>query len=113
MAAHINGELVVWEDGRLAFERLQQRLARRRGAGALAAAQTRPARLVVFDLLRLEGADLTPRPYQERRVMLEDVSRIGVCPRRSRCVRRPLIRLPLAAGWSGRRPASKASASRG
>ncbi|MGI5397651.1 hypothetical protein [Streptomyces sp. CA-251251] len=42
----LDGELVVWEAGRLAFERLQQRLARRRGAGALAAAQTWPAHLV-------------------------------------------------------------------
>ncbi|WP_432101321.1 ATP-dependent DNA ligase [Streptomyces sp. WAC 04229] len=69
----LDGELVVWESGSLAFERLQQRLARRRGAGALAAAQTWPAHLVVFDLLRLEGTDLTPRPYQERRAMLEDL----------------------------------------
>lgn len=42
----LDGELVVLEGGRLAFERLQQRLARRRGAGALAAAQTWPAHLV-------------------------------------------------------------------
>ncbi|MET9141987.1 ATP-dependent DNA ligase [Streptomyces parvulus] len=69
----LDGELVVWESGRLAFERLQQRLARRRGAGALAAAQTWPAHLVVFDLLRLEGADLTPHPYSERRAALEDL----------------------------------------
>ncbi|MFF9497922.1 ATP-dependent DNA ligase [Streptomyces flaveolus] len=59
------------EDGRLAFERLQQRLARRLGAGALVAAQTWPAHLVVFDLLRLEGADLTSRSCRERRTALE------------------------------------------
>lgn len=45
----LDGELVVWEGERLAFERLQQRLARRRGAGALAAARAWPAHLVVFD----------------------------------------------------------------
>nr|WP_237546092.1 ATP-dependent DNA ligase [Streptomyces sp. SID5606] len=67
----LDGELVVWEGGRLAFERLQQRLARRRGAGALAAAQAWPAHLVVFDLMRLEGTDLTPRSYRERRAVLE------------------------------------------
>ncbi|NEV92478.1 ATP-dependent DNA ligase [Streptomyces tendae] len=67
----LDGELVVWEGGRLAFERLQQRLARRRGAGALAAAQTWPAHLVVFDILRLEGTDLTPWPYTRRRAALE------------------------------------------
>ncbi|WP_416069915.1 ATP-dependent DNA ligase [Streptomyces sp. ME03-5684b] len=69
----LDGELVVWEGGRLAFERLQQRLVRRHGAGALAAAQTWPAHLVVSDLLRLEGTDLTPRSYSERRAILEDL----------------------------------------
>ncbi|MFD8489440.1 ATP-dependent DNA ligase [Streptomyces sp. NPDC059712] len=67
----LDGELVVWEGERLAFERLQQRLARRRGAGALAAARTWPAHLVVFDVLRLEGADLTPCSYARRRTALE------------------------------------------
>lgn len=54
--------LVVWEGGRLAFERLQQRLARGRDVGALAAAATWPDHLVVFDVLRLKGADLTSWP---------------------------------------------------
>ncbi|MFE1076083.1 ATP-dependent DNA ligase [Streptomyces sp. NPDC058783] len=67
----LDGELVVWEGERLAFERLQQRLARRRGAGALKAARTWPAHLVVFDVLRLEGADLAPWPYARRRTALE------------------------------------------
>ncbi len=67
----LDGELVVWEGERLAFERLQQRLARRRGAGALAAARTWPAHLVVFDVLHLDGTDLTPWPYARRRAALE------------------------------------------
>ncbi|MEU8735405.1 hypothetical protein AB0C68_39355 [Streptomyces tendae] len=45
----LDGELVMWEGERLASERLQQRMARRRGASALAAARTWPAHLVVFD----------------------------------------------------------------
>ncbi len=45
----------MWEGGRLAFAPLQQCLARRRGAGAAAAARTWPAHLVVFDVVRLEG----------------------------------------------------------
>ncbi|MFJ3213505.1 ATP-dependent DNA ligase [Streptomyces flaveolus] len=69
----LDGELVVWEGERLAFERLQQRLARRRGAGALAAAQTWPAHYVAFDLLRLHGADLTGWPYTRRRAALEEL----------------------------------------
>ncbi|MGW5505945.1 ATP-dependent DNA ligase [Streptomyces rochei] len=69
----LDGELVVWEGERLAFERLQQRLARRRGAGAAAAARTWPAHLVVFDVVRLAGADLTPWPYARRRAALESL----------------------------------------
>ncbi|MGW0457377.1 ATP-dependent DNA ligase [Streptomyces tendae] len=67
----LDGELVVWEGERLAFERLQQRLARRRGAGELAAARTWPAHLVVFDVLHLDETDLTPWPYARRRTALE------------------------------------------
>ncbi|MEW2267959.1 ATP-dependent DNA ligase [Streptomyces sp. NPDC047853] len=71
--AGLDGELVVWEGERLAFERLQQRLARRRGAGALAAAQTWPAHLVVFDVTHLDGTDLTTWPYARRRAALENL----------------------------------------
>lgn len=67
----LDGELVVWESGRLAFERLQQRLARRRGAAITAAARAWPAHLVVFDVLHLDGADLTAWPYARRRRALE------------------------------------------
>ncbi|MFE1076632.1 ATP-dependent DNA ligase [Streptomyces sp. NPDC058783] len=66
----VDGELIVWEGQRLAFERLQQRLARR-GAGALAAAHTWPAHLVVFDIVRLAGTDTTGWSYRRRRAALE------------------------------------------
>ncbi|MGW0765221.1 hypothetical protein [Streptomyces sp. NPDC002676] len=46
----LDGELVVREWDQLAFERLQQRLARRRAATAQAALQW-PAHYVIFDLL--------------------------------------------------------------
>ncbi|MEV8597833.1 ATP-dependent DNA ligase [Streptomyces sp. NPDC052012] len=72
MAAHLNGELVVWEEGKLAFERLQQRLVRR-GAGAARAAAEWPAHFVVFDLLHLGGTDLTSWPYIPRRAALEEL----------------------------------------
>jgi ATP-dependent DNA ligase len=65
----LDGELVVWESGRLAFERLQQRLARR-GAGAAEAAGRWPAHYVAFDLVHA-GADLTGWPYERRRSALE------------------------------------------
>ncbi|MFF7954067.1 ATP-dependent DNA ligase [Streptomyces griseorubiginosus] len=75
----LDGELVVWDSGRLTFERLQQRLARR-GVAARAAAAW-PAHYVAFDVLTLPAAgfpDLRTRPYSERRqVLLEVLAGIG------------------------------------
>jgi ATP-dependent DNA ligase len=65
----LDGELVVWEWGRLAFERLQQRLARR-GAGAVEAARQWPAHYVVFDLVHA-SEDVTGWAYERRRAALE------------------------------------------
>ncbi|MFD8837959.1 ATP-dependent DNA ligase [Streptomyces griseofuscus] len=60
-ATALDGELVVWNAaGRLAFERLQNRLARR-GAGAARAAQEWPTHFVAFDLLRLSGTETNER----------------------------------------------------
>lgn len=68
----MDGELIVWgAAGRLAFERLQNRLARR-GTGAVRAAEW-PAHFVAFDLLRLSGTDTTEWPYGRRRAALESV----------------------------------------
>ncbi|MFJ6509310.1 ATP-dependent DNA ligase [Streptomyces sp. NPDC091879] len=67
-----DGELVVWEEGRLAFERLQQRT-QRRGAGAARAAGEWSAHFVAFDLLLLNGNDTTSWPYRRRRTALESV----------------------------------------
>ncbi|MET9506549.1 hypothetical protein ABZY42_33410 [Streptomyces sp. NPDC006622] len=64
----LDGELVVWEWDRLAFERLQQRLARR-GATAAQAAREWPAHFVAFDLVH-RGDDLTGWPYARRRAAL-------------------------------------------
>lgn len=72
-ATALDGELVIWDAaGRLAFERLQNRLARR-GAGAARAAEEWPAHFVAFDLLRLSGTDMTGWPYRRRRAALESV----------------------------------------
>lgn len=65
-----DGELITWEGGRLAFERLQERL-QRRGAGAARLAAQRPCHFVAFDLLRLAGTDTTGWPYRRRRNALE------------------------------------------
>jgi ATP-dependent DNA ligase len=72
-ATALDGELVVWDAaGRLAFERLQNRLAQR-GAGAARTAQEWPAHFVAFDLLRLSGTDTTGWTYRRRRAALESV----------------------------------------
>lgn len=75
-ATAFDGELVVWDAaGRLAFEQLQNWLARR-GAGAARAAraaQEWPAHFVAFDVLRLSGTDTTGWPYRRRRAALESV----------------------------------------
>ncbi|WP_181139376.1 ATP-dependent DNA ligase [Streptomyces sp. Ru72] len=68
----LDGELVVWEEGRLAFDRLQQRLGRRGATTAQLAAQW-PAHFVAFDLLHHCGTDLTAWPYVRRRAALEDL----------------------------------------
>ncbi|MEU8849463.1 hypothetical protein AB0C70_25150 [Streptomyces sp. NPDC048564] len=62
-ATALDGELVVWEAGRLAFERLQERL-QRRAAGASRLAQEWPAHFVAFGVLRLAGQNTTAWPYR-------------------------------------------------
>nr|WP_241678903.1 hypothetical protein [Streptomyces lasalocidi] len=70
----LDGELVVWEHGRLAFDRLQPRLARR-GRGAAEGAGRWPAHYVVSDLVHADGTDLTGWPYERRRAALEALFR--------------------------------------
>jgi ATP-dependent DNA ligase len=83
-----DGELIVWESGRLAISRLQDRLRRR---GAARAGQECPAHFVAFDLLRLSGTDTTGWSCRRRRAAL-DQSRGRRCrgwARRGCCARRP------------------------
>ncbi|MGI5372537.1 hypothetical protein [Streptomyces iakyrus] len=71
--AALDGELIIWDAaGCLAFERLQNRLARR-GAGATRAADEWSAYFVAFDLLRLSGTDTTSWPYRRRMAALKSV----------------------------------------
>ncbi|MGI5371901.1 hypothetical protein [Streptomyces iakyrus] len=63
-AIALDGELVVWEEGRLAFERLQNR-PQRRGAGAARAADEAPAHFVMLSVLR--SIDYPSGPPRNRR----------------------------------------------
>ncbi|WP_434600596.1 hypothetical protein [Streptomyces sp. A5-4] len=69
-----DGELIIWDENRLAFEWLTQRL-HRRGAAARQAGIRAPAHYVTFDLLHVDGSSLLARPYTERRLALETLLR--------------------------------------
>ncbi|MGY3567933.1 ATP-dependent DNA ligase [Sinomonas sp. RB5] len=69
----LDGEAVIWNDGRLDFDALQRRL----GVGvALAArlAREAPASFVVFDVLAVLGRDVRGLPLRDRRVLLEQLA---------------------------------------
>lgn len=72
--AILDGEIVLLADGIPSFTALAERMHVRdvRRAAALAARQ--PVTFMVFDVLRLAGADLTRGPYDERRDVLGRVA---------------------------------------
>ncbi|MER5255562.1 ATP-dependent DNA ligase [Streptomyces sp. NPDC002855] len=65
----LDGEVVVWADGRIDFQAVQQRAAATR-AHATHLARTLPASYAAFDLLADGGEDCRTLPYQERRARL-------------------------------------------
>jgi len=66
----LDGEIVVWQEGRVQpFARLQQRLGRK-SVGAKLLAQA-PVVLLAYDLLEAEGVDLRTQPQAARRAALE------------------------------------------
>ena len=73
----LDGEVVALDGGRPSFHALTERMhvADRRRAARLAA--TRPVTLMVFDLLRLFGSDLTGQPWSARRALLERLDLTG------------------------------------
>jgi ATP-dependent DNA ligase len=68
--AVIDGEIVIAGEGGLDFWALQQRIHPAASRVTRLAAET-PARFIAFDLLALGDADLTGRPFAERRAALE------------------------------------------
>src|SRR4051794_23861996 len=73
----LDGEVVALDDGRPSFHALTERMhvGDRRRAARLAT--TRPVTLMVFDLLRLFGSDLTEHPWAARRELLERLDLAG------------------------------------
>jgi DNA ligase-1 len=66
----LDGELLVMREGEVApFNDLQQRLNRKAVAPAML--KTHPAHIRLYDMLFLDGEDLRPLPFAERRARLE------------------------------------------
>jgi DNA ligase-1 len=66
----LDGEVVVWKDGRVApFNLLQQRIGRKALTKKVLA--DAPVAFIAYDLLEWQGVDLRERPQHERRAMLE------------------------------------------
>jgi bifunctional non-homologous end joining protein LigD len=73
--ALVDGEIVATDQqGRASFERLQQRMNLVSKTEIERARRAIPVELFAFDLLWLDGVDLTGRPQRERRELLEAVT---------------------------------------
>jgi bifunctional non-homologous end joining protein LigD len=73
-SAVVDGEIVVMdEDGRASFERLQSRINVSRESDVRRAMRDHPATYVVFDILSLDGRDLTSTALRIRKKTLKDV----------------------------------------
>ena len=82
----LDGEVVAFDGDQTSFGRLQQRLGIRTPSAALVA--NNPVVYCVFDLLELDGADLTERPLLQRRALLAKAIR-------------PRAALQLSEAWRG------------
>ncbi|HEX6601293.1 MAG TPA: DNA ligase D, partial [Solirubrobacterales bacterium] len=76
--AVLDGELVAFdENGKPSFERLQQRIHNTDPNVVKRRMKSHPVVYVIFDLLYLDGEDLTCEPYSRRRELLEGLKLTG------------------------------------
>jgi bifunctional non-homologous end joining protein LigD len=76
--AVLDGELVAFDpEGRPSFERLQQRIHQTAESIVRRRMKEYPVTYVIFDLLYIEGRDLTGEPYHRRRELLEELELSG------------------------------------
>jgi bifunctional non-homologous end joining protein LigD len=76
--AVLDGEIVAFdENGKPSFERMQQRIHNTDENVVRRRMKTHPVVYVVFDLLYLDGEDLTGEPYARRRELLEGLELKG------------------------------------
>ena len=77
-SAVLDGEVVVLDaEGRPSFGLLQARINLTRAADIARLSATHPARLMLFDVLELDGQSLLDLPYDERRAVLEELVQPG------------------------------------
>jgi bifunctional non-homologous end joining protein LigD len=70
----LDGEVVAFDDkGRPSFGKLQQRMHVGSAAEVRRRAEEVPISYVLFDLLHLDGHDVTPLPYTERKRLLTEL----------------------------------------
>jgi bifunctional non-homologous end joining protein LigD len=76
--AVLDGELVAFdEQGRPSFERLQQRIHQTSDSVVRRRMKSHPVTYVIFDLLYLDGHNLTSEPYARRRELLQELDLEG------------------------------------
>jgi DNA ligase D-like protein (predicted ligase) len=98
----LDGEVVAFEGDQTSFSRLQQRL----GTSAPSEQQiaSYPVVYCVFDVLGIDGEDLTPRPLEERRARLTRALRPSAALQLSQAWRDDVQRRfddACRAGWEG------------
>ncbi len=98
----LDGELVVFDaDGRPDRERLARRDKPGSDSALRRRARENPATYVIFDLLYLDGEDLTDAPYKRRRELLEGLELEGEAWRTPRAATTKIKQLLEAAGAQG------------
>lgn len=76
--AVLDGEIVTFDaSGRPDFGLLQPRMQARRAGTARERAVAQPAMYVLFDVLELDGHDITDQPYERRRALLAELVEPG------------------------------------
>jgi len=74
----LDGEVVAFDaDGQPSFNQLQHRMHVVDPSDAARRSKTSPVSMVVFDLLHVDGNDLHPLPFSERRKLLEQLVENG------------------------------------
>jgi bifunctional non-homologous end joining protein LigD len=76
----VDGEVIgLNEQGLPDFRVIQERMHVRKASTAARLAERVPATFMVFDVLRLDGRDLTTLPLHERRTLLEELDLADTC----------------------------------